>query len=203
MRTLERTLEEVLLPALDTASARSNGEAELEYACRWATGWLHGARRLAPPSSRPQGVLLLDSGPALEPGGRPRPGARALPAQGRPSRSPPVRRPRRAPLLDSACAPSTPSPSSSAAPRLALTSSASRSAARCAHPAPRPSRTAPRSSSAARDGMPSLGSRPGDAATLLIAALDLAVALSGQTPRWTWLHSAIRSPCARCAGSVP
>ncbi|HYH60908.1 MAG TPA: MerR family DNA-binding transcriptional regulator [Solirubrobacterales bacterium] len=65
VRTLERTLEEVLLPALDSAAARSNGEAELEYACRWATGWLHGARRLAPPASRPQGILLLDSGSAL------------------------------------------------------------------------------------------------------------------------------------------
>jgi MerR family transcriptional regulator, light-induced transcriptional regulator len=67
VRTLERTIEEVLLPALDTAEARSNGESELEYACRWATGWLHGARRLAPPASRAEGVLLLDSGPALSP----------------------------------------------------------------------------------------------------------------------------------------
>lgn len=65
VRTLERTLEEVLLPALDSAAERPGGEAELEYACRWATGWLHGARRLAPPSSRPEGILLLDSGPAL------------------------------------------------------------------------------------------------------------------------------------------
>lgn len=65
VRTLERTLEEVLLPALDSAAERNGGEAELEYACRWATGWLHGARRLAPPASRPQGILLLDSGPAL------------------------------------------------------------------------------------------------------------------------------------------
>jgi len=65
VRTLERTLEEVLLPALDSASARSNGAAELEYACRWASGWLHGARRLAPPASRPEGILLLDSGSVL------------------------------------------------------------------------------------------------------------------------------------------
>ena len=64
LRTLERTVEEVLLAALETAAARPAGEAELEYACRWATGWLHGARRLAPPATRPEGVLLLDSGPA-------------------------------------------------------------------------------------------------------------------------------------------
>jgi MerR family transcriptional regulator, light-induced transcriptional regulator len=65
VRTLERTLEEVLMPALETAAARPARDAELEYACRWATGWLHGARRLAPPASRPEGVLLLDAGPAL------------------------------------------------------------------------------------------------------------------------------------------
>ena len=36
-------------------------EAELEFASRWATGWLHGARRLASAASRPAGILLLDS----------------------------------------------------------------------------------------------------------------------------------------------
>ena len=65
VRTLERTLEEILLPALETDAARASREAELEYACRWATGWLHGARRLAPPATRGEGVLLLDAGPAL------------------------------------------------------------------------------------------------------------------------------------------
>jgi len=65
VRSLERTVDEVLLPALEMAAARSNGEVELEHACRWATGWLHGARRLAPPATRPEGVLLLDSGSQL------------------------------------------------------------------------------------------------------------------------------------------
>lgn len=65
VRTLERTLEEVLLPALETAASRPAREAELEYACRWATGWLHGARRLAPPATRSEGVLLLDAGSPL------------------------------------------------------------------------------------------------------------------------------------------
>lgn len=65
LRTLERTLEEVLLPALEMAAARSTEDPALEYASRWATGWLHGARRLAPPASRDEGVLLLDSGSAL------------------------------------------------------------------------------------------------------------------------------------------
>jgi MerR family transcriptional regulator, light-induced transcriptional regulator len=62
VRSVERTIEEVLLPALNLAADRQGQEAELEHACRWAAGWLHGARRLAPPASRNEGVLLLDSG---------------------------------------------------------------------------------------------------------------------------------------------
>ncbi len=62
MRTLERTVSELLLPALDAAAEREGREVELEHACRWAMGWIAGARRLAPPATRPEGVLLLDSG---------------------------------------------------------------------------------------------------------------------------------------------
>ena len=65
VRSVERTVSEVLLPALEMAELRRNSEAELEHACRWAMGWLHGARRLAAPASRPEGVLLLDSGSPL------------------------------------------------------------------------------------------------------------------------------------------
>jgi MerR family transcriptional regulator, light-induced transcriptional regulator len=67
VRSLERSVEEVLLPALETAAARRERQAELEFACRWATGWLHSARRLAPAASRAEGVLLLDSSVQLEP----------------------------------------------------------------------------------------------------------------------------------------
>jgi MerR family transcriptional regulator, light-induced transcriptional regulator len=61
LRPLERTVEEMLLPAVDELAANSEREAELEFAARWATGWLHGARRLASTASRPAGILLLDS----------------------------------------------------------------------------------------------------------------------------------------------
>ncbi len=61
IRPVERTIEEILLPTLDSLSAAPGAEAELEFACRWAMGWLHGARRLASAASRPAGVLLLDS----------------------------------------------------------------------------------------------------------------------------------------------
>ena len=54
-------MEELLLPAIDELAADPEREAELEFASRWATGWLHGARRLASAASRPAGILLLDS----------------------------------------------------------------------------------------------------------------------------------------------
>lgn len=67
VRPLERTVEELVLPAIDKLAADPEREAELEFACRWATGWLHGARRLASTASRPAGILLLDSSSGLEP----------------------------------------------------------------------------------------------------------------------------------------
>ena len=66
VRSIERTVEEVLLPALELAEDREGREAERELAFRWATGWLHATRRVAPPASRPQGVLLFDSSKKLE-----------------------------------------------------------------------------------------------------------------------------------------
>lgn len=61
VRPVERTVEEMLLPAIDELAAAPDREAELEFAARWAMGWLHGARRLASTASRPAGILLLDS----------------------------------------------------------------------------------------------------------------------------------------------
>src|SRR3982750_1378706 len=58
LRSVERTVEEILLPAIDLAADREGREAEHEFGCRWATGWLHSQRRVAPPATRPDGVLL-------------------------------------------------------------------------------------------------------------------------------------------------
>jgi MerR family transcriptional regulator, light-induced transcriptional regulator len=66
VRSVERSVEEVLLPGLELASERDGRDAERELAFRWATGWLHAARRVVPPASRPQGVLLFDSSPRLD-----------------------------------------------------------------------------------------------------------------------------------------
>jgi DNA-binding transcriptional MerR regulator len=61
LRPLERTVEELMLPTLDELAADPGAEPELEFAARWAMGWLHGARKFAPTASRPAGILLLDS----------------------------------------------------------------------------------------------------------------------------------------------
>jgi DNA-binding transcriptional MerR regulator len=66
VRSVERSVEEVLLPALELASGRDGRDAERELAFRWATGWLYASRRVAPPASRPQGVLLFDSSTRLD-----------------------------------------------------------------------------------------------------------------------------------------
>ncbi len=65
LRSVERSVEELMLPAIEIIARRAGQEAELEHACRWATGWLHAARRLAPPASRADGLLLLESGSRL------------------------------------------------------------------------------------------------------------------------------------------
>jgi DNA-binding transcriptional MerR regulator len=61
LRSVERSVEELLLAAVELADERDGREAEYEAACRWATGWLHAARRVAPPATRSEGVLLFDS----------------------------------------------------------------------------------------------------------------------------------------------
>lgn len=65
LRSIDRSVEELLLPAIEMAAEREGREAEHELACRWATGWLHAARRVAPAATRPEGVLLFDSSPMM------------------------------------------------------------------------------------------------------------------------------------------
>jgi DNA-binding transcriptional MerR regulator len=66
VRSVERSVEEVLLPAVELAEGRDGREAELEMACRWATGWIHASRRVVPTPSRPQGVILFDASERLD-----------------------------------------------------------------------------------------------------------------------------------------
>ena len=63
VRSVERTVEEVLLPAIDGLGPAPDEapSAELGFALRWATGWLAAAKRVAPGSTRPEGVLIFDA----------------------------------------------------------------------------------------------------------------------------------------------
>jgi len=60
LRTLERTVEEVLLAALAELERDGCEGPEYCFAWRYATGWLASLQRLAPPATREEGVLLLD-----------------------------------------------------------------------------------------------------------------------------------------------
>lgn len=68
LRSVERAVEELMLPALEACSDRPGRPAELEHACRWSSGWLHRARALSPVAWRPEGVMLLEgtTGPHLD-----------------------------------------------------------------------------------------------------------------------------------------
>jgi MerR family transcriptional regulator, light-induced transcriptional regulator len=67
-RSIERSVDEVLLPALVMASDRVSWEAECQFAFHWATGWLFAARRASPHSDHAQAVVLLDSSTYLSVG---------------------------------------------------------------------------------------------------------------------------------------
>jgi MerR family transcriptional regulator, light-induced transcriptional regulator len=60
-RSVDRSVEEVLLPTLVLATDRVDWEAECQFAFHWATGWLFAARRAAVRSDGAQVMVLLDS----------------------------------------------------------------------------------------------------------------------------------------------
>lgn len=62
VRSLERTVEEVILPSV--ASLDANGEqdtAEYGFAWRWTCGWLAAQQRVSPPPSRKDCALIFDA----------------------------------------------------------------------------------------------------------------------------------------------
>jgi DNA-binding transcriptional MerR regulator len=62
LRSVERSVEEVLLPSLDELGTRfGTDSAPWAFAARWADGWLRRAQRLAPPPSRPLAILVGDA----------------------------------------------------------------------------------------------------------------------------------------------
>jgi MerR family transcriptional regulator, light-induced transcriptional regulator len=62
LRSVERSVEEVLLPSLDEVVRRHTTEsAAWAFSAHWAASWLRRARRLAPPPVRPVSVLVGDA----------------------------------------------------------------------------------------------------------------------------------------------
>jgi DNA-binding transcriptional MerR regulator len=62
LRSVERSVEEVLLPSLTEIGERHGYDsAPWAFAARWAADWLHRAQRLAPPPLRPTAILVGDA----------------------------------------------------------------------------------------------------------------------------------------------
>lgn len=87
VRSVERTVETVLLPAVEEMTSEESGSShdptragnreqrrdegpasspEYCFAWRYATGWLAAAQRVAPPSTREEGVLIFDASRPLD-----------------------------------------------------------------------------------------------------------------------------------------
>jgi MerR family transcriptional regulator, light-induced transcriptional regulator len=58
VRSVERTVDSVLLPAIELLA---DGSPERAFAGRYATGWLAAATRVAPPASRDESALIFDA----------------------------------------------------------------------------------------------------------------------------------------------
>lgn len=61
LRSVERTIDEVLLPAVTAHADPDHSLAEYEFGWRHTTGWLSAIKRLAPPATRHEGVLVFDA----------------------------------------------------------------------------------------------------------------------------------------------
>jgi MerR family transcriptional regulator, light-induced transcriptional regulator len=62
VRSVERTVEEILLPALGALGEGGDRlSPEYGFGWRWATGWLSAQMRTAPPAHREDGILLIDA----------------------------------------------------------------------------------------------------------------------------------------------
>jgi hypothetical protein len=62
LRSVERSVEEVILPTLDEIARRFSVEsAAWAFAAQWASDWLRRARRLTPPPVRPVSIVVGDA----------------------------------------------------------------------------------------------------------------------------------------------
>jgi DNA-binding transcriptional MerR regulator len=63
LRSVERTVSELLLPAVESLDDQGS---EHQFAWRTAAGWLAAAARVAPPAHRSEGVLICDAAALYE-----------------------------------------------------------------------------------------------------------------------------------------
>jgi MerR family transcriptional regulator, light-induced transcriptional regulator len=62
VRSVERTVEEILLPAIGSLGQGGDRlSPEYGFGWRWATGWLAAQMRTAPPAHRDEGVFVIDA----------------------------------------------------------------------------------------------------------------------------------------------
>jgi MerR family transcriptional regulator, light-induced transcriptional regulator len=66
LRSIERTIEEVLLEGVVEHAADERNSAEYEFGWRYATGWMSALKRLSPPATRPDGILVFDASAPLD-----------------------------------------------------------------------------------------------------------------------------------------
>jgi MerR family transcriptional regulator, light-induced transcriptional regulator len=65
LRSVERTIEEVLLEAV-SSHIDDRPTVEYEFGWRFATGWLSAMKRVSPPATRSDGILVLDATAPLD-----------------------------------------------------------------------------------------------------------------------------------------
>jgi DNA-binding transcriptional MerR regulator len=66
LRSVERTIEDLLLEAVELRLEDRNAGAEYEFAWRYANGWLSALKRVSPPAGRSGGILILDASAQLD-----------------------------------------------------------------------------------------------------------------------------------------
>ncbi len=66
LRSVERTIEEVLLEAVSSHIRADRPTVEYEFGWRFATGWLSAMKRVSPPATRSDGILVLDATAPLD-----------------------------------------------------------------------------------------------------------------------------------------
>jgi len=66
LRSVERTVEELLLEAVRAHHDPDHTTPEYEFGWRFGTGWLSGMKRLSPPAMRDESVLILDAAASLD-----------------------------------------------------------------------------------------------------------------------------------------